>query len=163
MTTASRSSSGQVPVYGGSIHTHNYPSGEFTHSHDSNHGRPCILAGQPDSSSSAERVCGVTRRHEHHHWRSLDEVAFCCDGKGMARADGSEHDGTDGEPLVRLASSLPLWRDTAGYTYMEVGPDQYICLGVQLLRACTDKWPPISRAEAEAAGGTLVRLVADHG
>lgn len=159
MTTASPSND-QVPVYGGGVHTHHYPDHEVTHSHDSDHYQPRIKDGEPDIR---ERACGIGRKHEHHPWEVLSGVTLYCDGSGIARMDGSVHDGRVDDPLVRLATSVPLWRDTDGYTYMEVGPDQYICLGVQLLRACTDKWPPISRAEAEAAGGTLVRLVADHG
>jgi hypothetical protein len=120
MTTASPSN-GEVPLYGGVVHTHGYPSGAVTHSHESQH----FPRG--------------TR----------------------PRMDGSEPaviDADDPQGLVRLAQSLNLLRDTQGYTYMQVGPDHYVCLGVQLIRACIDKWPPASRAAVEEVGGALVPL-----
>jgi hypothetical protein len=79
----------------------------------------------------------------------------------MNRADGMLPDTLLVQPEA-LAAGLPVFEDVDGYKWIRVGPDTYMPLSGQLLRAVLSQYPAVSLAAASEVGGELIPLVPER-
>lgn len=107
---------------------------------------------------SRDNACGLPGVHKHHHWRDSGDTWWCCSGE-VTRADGSVPDTSPahGEVPV-IAIGLRLFADADGYTWLELAPDQLVCLDTPLLRAVGGKWRMVTPAAAVEVAGDLQLL-----